>query len=174
MAPGVPKPGPAAPSPPAEQGKESQGRNGPPAAPRASLLGSTGAILEEPAILEQPSPDRSGLEEAESDIYFLGHVLTDSQLKLGSLSLPFHYQRSSAVAVPRAAREALPSPWVSRGSQGSQEGIQAGFWQAGTQGTASGMVSAAGPLLSVRGWIESQSPELPDVSSVAVGSIKLN
>lgn len=38
----------------------------------------------------QPSPDHSGLEEAESDIYFLGCVSTDSQVKLGFLSLPFH------------------------------------------------------------------------------------
>lgn len=33
----------------------------------------------------QPSPDRRGREEAESDLYFLGHVFRDSQLKLGSL-----------------------------------------------------------------------------------------
>lgn len=32
----------------------------------------------------QPSPDRSGVDEAQSDFYFLGHVFTDSQLKLGS------------------------------------------------------------------------------------------
>lgn len=73
--------------------------------------------------------------------------------------------------MPRAAGEALPPLVV---SQGRQEGLQAGFWQAGTPGAAKGTASAAGPSLGVRGWFERRSPEQPDVSSVAVGSIKLN
>lgn len=83
----------------------------------------------------QPSPDRSGLEEAESDVYFLGHVFTDSQLKLGSLPLPFHCRTGDVPEVSAVGdvqscwggtASSLGLCWVS----GSQEGMQAGFWQA--------------------------------------------
>lgn len=84
----------------------------------------------------QPSPGRSGLEEAESDISFLGHFLRESQLKLGYLSLPFHFRigdlpevlcSGSAQSCWRGSASALGLSWVS-----GQPGGDPGRFLAGT------------------------------------------
>lgn len=63
----------------ARQGEESWGRNGPQAALHTSLVYSTGNFCSTGGAGSWPSPDCSGLAEAGSDIYFLGHVLAVSQ-----------------------------------------------------------------------------------------------
>lgn len=65
--------------PSAKQGEETQGRNGPPAALSTSLACSTGTIF---TALEEPAcghPQIAVDWRKQSDIYFLGHVLTESQ-----------------------------------------------------------------------------------------------
>lgn len=77
-----------------KQGEEIWGRTGPPAASSTSLVCSTRAIFcSTGGASLRPSPDCRGLEEAEPDIYFLGHVLTESvpgaPFKLDFLSSSF-------------------------------------------------------------------------------------